>query len=278
MNKRSDGKQKRRFLRGAQVVDTGKLAAAEERKRLRKQAKTRQGRAKAARLTQLAFGMGALVLFVIFMISRLFITNVSANEPAIEDYARNHVRQWPHQIKPFAASDELEREIIEMFPTVESADVTTSLFSNTLSVEIGSRQAAAYWIDDLRGDTYFIDDNAVIFEETTGMSEDLIIIRDESGLEVELGALPVSRSTLSYLLSSVNGLSELGFDVDSLRLSSEPLSFEVELRNRAYRLILSTARPLDEQLQDVEEFMTSKQGSNISRYADFRTSDKVFYR
>lgn len=270
---------KRRFVRGSQVPDVEKHVAARERRRMRKKAQVRQSQRNFLKFIKSLFGAIVVSVVLFLILSRLFIYSIAVDDAyrtTVDEYFSNSPTQ---RLKPLFSKDELEAILTSKHPEIGSIEAESVFFSNSLQITVVNRDEALIWTDFSRARSYIIDSQGFVYREHQGAPrQDLLEVRDQSGIAVELGTSLVAPGTVEFMTLLNETLATNSLALDYFVPGEAPQDVQVELANKSYFLLLTTTRPLMEQIEALDFFLDSKLSRGVISYIDVRVPDKVFYK
>jgi hypothetical protein len=245
-----------------------------ERNRALRQEKTK----KYAKMLGLIAGV-ALILIAVFFLQRIRFDSDSVAEPyrgTIDSYfAQNSLAKSQF----FFNAEDLKSYITDKHPEVGEISVSSGLMGQ-LSVDIKSRQAGFLWA--VNSQTFIGDDQGVIYApaDDENASDDMLLLRDQSGVTPEIGSKVISSSALEYARDLNDELSKSNLKVDYFSIPNESREIHMHIVGKPYFVKFSLDRSVVGQTSELQQAIEFIDSSNISfkQYIDLRTEDKAYYQ
>lgn len=189
----------------------------------------------------------------------------------------------------FYPKSDIEKNIIEAFPAVQSVSVGFKNF-HTIGIWLLERQAEALWCEPAEpaagsaGSCYLLDANGLIFAPFSAVgttSPAFIKFYSAAPKKNPIGQIYAAAEYFQSLLAFAKNLNTLGFAVSSFSEGSEG-DFEAKLF-KGVRLIISRDIDLDSVLNNFQTIVSdppfiASGGLAKVDYIDLRFGDKVFYK
>lgn len=177
---------------------------------------------------------------------------------------------------------EVERMLLERFPELDAAALRLPVLGRRPSLVLSINQPMLLLATASR--TYVLDRDGVAvgfadelpFEAKDGLP----LVRDQSGLEVSMGAQIVTSETVSFILESRAHLSAAGLTIEELVLPARVNELDIRIEELGF--FVKTDVSGDARLQ-IGSFLAvrehlAEQGTAPREYVDVRVEEKVFYK
>jgi cell division septal protein FtsQ len=162
-------------------------------------------------------------------------------------------------------------------PEVESIKVSGVKDIVDTQFAVTFRQPVAGW--QINGNQFYVDAAGVVFE-TNYYDAPTIQIVDESGVSPEEGTTVAGSRLLGFLGKVVSQVGERGYTVTQAILpAGMTRELDIQLKDTAGRIKLSTDRGAGEQVEDLARSLTYLKSKNITpEYIDVRVSGRAAYK
>jgi cell division septal protein FtsQ len=162
-------------------------------------------------------------------------------------------------------------------PEVESIKVSGVKDIVDTQFAVTFRQPVAGW--QINGNQFYVDAAGVVFE-TNYYDAPTIQIVDESGVSPQEGTTVAGSRLLGFLGKVVSQVGERGYIVTQAILpAGMTRELDIQLKDTASRIKLSTDRGAGEQVEDLARSLTYLQSKNITpEYIDVRVSGRAAYK
>lgn len=229
------------------------------------------------------------VLFSLTLSTRPSVTLVADQQPVyrpLEDYAakaQELMGQKPaNRTKLTINTADTEQALLTQFPELDGAVLRLPVLGRKPSLVVSVRRPMLLLATNSK--TFVLDRFGIAVSEV-GQLDDaakqgLLVVRDQSGLEVNIGKQAVTTETVSFILQAQAQLSENGMKVSELTLPARVNELDIRLDGLNY--FVKTDVSGDARLQ-IGSFLAVKEhlaGRRVvpAEYIDVRVEEKVFYR
>jgi len=173
--------------------------------------------------------------------------------------------------------DALSAYVAASLPEVESIKVSGVKDIIDTQFAVTFREPVAGW--QINGNQFYVDKSGVVFETNYYGAPEVQIV-DESGVSPEEGTTVAGSRLLGFLGKVVAQAGERGYVVTQAILpAGMTRELDVQLKDIATRVKLSTDRGAGEQVEDMSRSLIYLQSKNISpQYIDVRVSGRAAYK
>jgi cell division septal protein FtsQ len=195
-------------------------------------------------------------------------------EKVVDSYLGLH----PAERLRFALNETaLSAYVSTSLPEVESIKVSGVKDIVDTQFAVTFRQPVAGW--QINGNQFYVDAAGVVFE-TNYYDAPTIQIVDESGVSPEEGTTVAGSRLLGFLGKVVSQVGERGYTVTQAILpAGMTRELDIQLKDTAGRIKLSTDRGAGEQVEDLARSLTYLKSKNITpEYIDVRVSGRAAYK
>jgi cell division septal protein FtsQ len=195
-------------------------------------------------------------------------------EKVVDSYLGLH----PAERLRFALNETaLSAYVSTSLPEVESIKVSGVKDIVDTQFAVTFRQPVAGW--QINGNQFYVDAAGVVFE-TNYYDAPTVQIVDESGVSPEEGTTVAGSRLLGFLGKVVSQVGERGYTVtQSILPAGMTRELDIQLKDTAGRIKLSTDRGAGEQVEDMARSLTYLKSKNITpEYIDVRVSGRAAYK
>ena len=278
------------FVR-SRTIKSPELAANQNKREAQlERAKQKKRHNRRRRLMASTVGVVVVLMLAAFMASQYVLgigfVNYSGSSPigdnpnqdsyieSADEYLMNHIAS---RFSLFIRDDDFSSYMVKNHPEVASASIKQRPFMDA-GLEIVLREPVAVW-ESASGREY-VDANGVIFASSV-MSEPGVIIKDESGLNVDGAAVASSRflNFVGQLISRINDDGRAG-KVESVSIPLSAIRYiELRLSGRPYPIKAHIDRDIDSQADDIINTVRFLDQRNLTPgYVDVRVKNKAYYK
>ena len=177
---------------------------------------------------------------------------------------------------------EAEQELLTRFPELDAAVLRLPVLGRRPTLVVAVSQPALLLAAQSK--SYVLDDDGVAVSTAQNVSaqtrQSLLVIRDESGLEVVEGKQVVTSDTITFIKSVIAQLKAQSLEVNQLTLPPNANQLNIRLKGLPYTIKTDVAGDARQQIGSylaVREHL-SGQGITPAEYVDVRVEEKVFYK
>ena len=250
--------------------------------------------AQSSQITRLALVAGVVIVVLVVFAQSLPIRSVDVHindsqsfdetelddaqkriQASVDDFLNTH---FSSRFKPFLDDSGLQQFVIDEQSDVLEVSTDTGLFSSVLNVAVELRQPIL--LLESRGQFYRIDQTGVAFATASSDEAELIKMRDEGGVAIEVGQQVLQRQQVEFIEDIKFALSLEGRLIQEVILPQSLRELDLRLGDTPYRIKFTTEHELDEQLtalKQVETFLRSNQITPAA-YIDLRVPERAFYQ
>ena len=269
-----------RYSRGSQLGSSDRMEKSRERKR-RLSEKNKAQRREVLKGFAKKLLIVLAVLFGVYLISSAQLLNLNSSQldsnyqATVDEYfSENPLSRY----RLFFNEDELKNYIIQIHPNIGDIDINTPVIG-AATISLGEKSPVFYW---QTADTLYIGaaDGTIYKQAQSEDSLEIPRITDGSSVEQELGDKVISSSTIEYLDSLEEELTNNGLTPVKYEIPTASRQVNVYLSGKKYFVKISLDRSVVGQLDELSRALKFINSSNISvkEYIDLRTPDKAFYK
>jgi len=174
-------------------------------------------------------------------------------------------------------SDKLNKEILGKFPIIQSVKINKNL-PQTLILNIAERKPVGVYCQN-NNQCFSIDENGIIFEQSSASSDNLTIEKTSENSQASLGQMAVAKNVIDLILKVDKNLKD-NFQTDiktAMIASSERLNIETNENWQIY-FDLNPDSDINSQLIKLNLLLTngiSADSRKNLRYIDLRPKDRA---
>lgn len=261
--------------------------------------KTQQDSGKSKRIRRWAQKFPATGLVIIIVISVLYLTSLSTSVRIVPfvDSTPNLLRKSEiyadftndllagsllNYSKLTLNSDKVADSIKERFPELENVSVIIPISGRRPVVHVQPGTPSLLLAVENR--VFILDRSGQVLidarEAPAGITKDLMLVRDESSLEVMPGSPALTRDSVAFILVVLGQLEAASIAVESLNLPAAPYELNVRAKGEGYYTkfhMLGDARIQSGALLAVRDKLKAD-NETPKEYIDVRLEDKVYYK
>lgn len=211
------------------------------------------------------------IFYVIFFSSWFKIKNIEIiGNPSTQ--IRTQLDQFKGKNIFSFKSASLEKELLNSNRNFLTVKIYRGI-PDTIRVVFENRIPKLIW--QTANQKYFVDENAIIFEEADN-SADLPLVIDKSNLAIEIPKQIATTNFVDFVKSVDSELVNLKIKIKNYEVSET--TFQVTaVASDDLNIIFNTLRPVSEQIDAFKKvYETSK--ADIREYIDLRVEGKVYYK
>lgn len=285
------------YKRGSTLSNTDLADALKQRQQAKKTAKIDLRHEERVQLRSRIIRIGAIVLLVVWFMSRQFLSGASVLLPedesadvtqhtALELAANDYINgQSLGMFKPFFDESAMQEYLSEQTPLLGDVRVHTSLFSRVVRITPTFRSPVFIWEDQRHDKRFVIDNEGIIVGEGSEYTKntDLVRLVDTSGFETEIGEAVLPASVSEFLADFTDLLkNQTKLSVDYLATTDSVKDYHVYLKGSSgsYFLKINSLRSAQEHIDDLVVVLAhlEKRNKQPSAYIDLRINDRIFYK
>jgi len=226
----------------------------------------------------------SLVLVLLWQLSVDVV--VKTTSPINEDQRQEYLATLNdyYETRPFERlrfltnRGDLAEHFLAEVPEVKAVDVVSGNQFMTSQLQLTFRQPVVQW--SLSGQTYFVDESGIIFEENY-FENPSVIVKDQSGIDAQVGQEVVNRRFLTFVGQAVALLKKDKLIVTEIILPPETVrQVDFALKNRSFAIRMTVDRnvvsQVDQAVSAVKYIDTHKK--RVGQYLDVRVNQRVFYK
>ncbi len=233
--------------------------------------------------------VSALTYYSFIKETKVEITNVEENTTSI----RSH-QDYEKIVQDFVDSSILNHskitfdnqglveELKEAFPEVQTTEISTNLFTNTLNVKVALTQPV-FALETLNkiavvgenGVTLSVWDKSD-FKDIGGLKR----VIDSSGIEPEPGKPAFPKEQTLFVAIINEQLQKQNLEVESLTVTTSPYDLHVRLVGKKYYVKFNVLEDPQQQAGALIAFVNNEEsrGAVANEYVDVRVEERLFYR
>lgn len=168
---------------------------------------------------------------------------------------------------------ELENKLYQQNTEFLNVDVSLGI-PNTLRVKFTERQPVLVW--QTNNKNYLVDENAIVYKETEGSFEGLILVTDNKNIPVTLPSQIATSNFIDFLKNTKDKISKLGLTINKFEINET--TFQVTaVTDKNIKIIFDTTRSITDQI-DAAKITFDAKKDEIKEYMDVRVEGKVYYQ